>query len=266
MMSRLLVLLWLVALTASQSNSSATSTRSGRADHEVRELSTACLSLRQEYRAYPSETNWLEELTAQPSATLNTKGLLFIDIPRSFDAQGHPSPCHEFLDPWRHPYIYRYPGRWNTNGPDIYSMGADGKTTTDGNDNDDINSWNKDRPWRRYYKWQPLFFPIMAVLFAVALVVVTWLVSRGHPSNPKLTRILAYAPTLIAVLSLALYGFYELGSHHLILEISGRWLSLSGLLIGLIISRTFPSHKIILVVGTVLPVIATICCWLLTSV
>ena len=41
------------------------------------------------------------------------------------------------LDPWLHPYIYYCPGRVNTAGYDIVSMGADGQEGTD----DDVNSW-----------------------------------------------------------------------------------------------------------------------------
>jgi general secretion pathway protein G len=41
------------------------------------------------------------------------------------------------LDPWGHPYGYRYPGQHDPNVPDIWSAGRDG---TEGND-DDVTSW-----------------------------------------------------------------------------------------------------------------------------
>jgi general secretion pathway protein G len=40
-------------------------------------------------------------------------------------------------DPWGHPYVYVYPGRRNTTGYDLYSMGPDGQDGTA----DDIGNW-----------------------------------------------------------------------------------------------------------------------------
>ncbi len=41
------------------------------------------------------------------------------------------------LDPWQHPYIYRFPGRHNTNSFDLISLGPDGREGTE----DDIKNW-----------------------------------------------------------------------------------------------------------------------------
>lgn len=43
------------------------------------------------------------------------------------------------LDPWRHPYVYRFPGEHGSQ-PDIISYGADGQPGGDG-PNADIMSW-----------------------------------------------------------------------------------------------------------------------------
>jgi general secretion pathway protein G len=43
------------------------------------------------------------------------------------------------LDPWNNPYQYRYPGQFS-DGPEIWSYGADGKEGGDGI-NADIRSW-----------------------------------------------------------------------------------------------------------------------------
>ncbi|HON16533.1 MAG TPA: type II secretion system major pseudopilin GspG [Spirochaetota bacterium] len=43
------------------------------------------------------------------------------------------------LDPWNNPYQYRYPGQFS-DGPEIWSYGADGKEGGDGI-NADIKSW-----------------------------------------------------------------------------------------------------------------------------
>ena len=40
------------------------------------------------------------------------------------------------LDPWKHPYQYRYPGTHNPKRPDVWSYGPDGVEA-----NDDITSW-----------------------------------------------------------------------------------------------------------------------------
>jgi general secretion pathway protein G len=41
------------------------------------------------------------------------------------------------LDPWGHPYQYRYPGAHNKNGVDLFSIGKDGREGTE----DDIANW-----------------------------------------------------------------------------------------------------------------------------
>ena len=41
------------------------------------------------------------------------------------------------VDPWRHPYIYRFPGVKNSDGPDIGTYGADGQPGGTG-DNQDL--------------------------------------------------------------------------------------------------------------------------------
>jgi hypothetical protein len=66
------------------------------------------------------------------------------------------SPVKEFIkgqtvpfDAWEHQFVYRNPGTYETNGFDLYSLGADGISRTGGNDPDDINGW--DDHWKRYY-------------------------------------------------------------------------------------------------------------------
>jgi len=41
-------------------------------------------------------------------------------------------------DPWGNEYVYRYPGQHNTNGPDLFSMGPDGREG-----NDDVTNWTQ---------------------------------------------------------------------------------------------------------------------------
>jgi general secretion pathway protein G len=48
------------------------------------------------------------------------------------------------VDPWQHPYNYRYPGQYNANGVDLWSFGPDGN---DGG-GDDITNWNQNQQTR----------------------------------------------------------------------------------------------------------------------
>ncbi len=41
------------------------------------------------------------------------------------------------LDPWKNPYVYRFPGTHNTSDYDLFSNGSDGAEGTD----DDITNW-----------------------------------------------------------------------------------------------------------------------------
>ncbi len=73
---------------------------------------------------YPKGSDGLEDLVVQPSDTPDWHGPYMDEIP---------------LDPWGNPYVYDYPGKHNTRGFDLYSMGPDGRA---GNE-DDVTNWNK---------------------------------------------------------------------------------------------------------------------------
>jgi general secretion pathway protein G len=68
----------------------------------------------------------LQDLIVQPSNAKNWRGP-YLD------------PAVIPVDPWGNPYIYYFPGKHNTTGYDLLSMGPDGKEGTD----DDIVSWVK---------------------------------------------------------------------------------------------------------------------------
>ncbi len=67
-------------------------------------------------------------------------------IQRPRDAQGWHGPYLDPpvipLDPWGRAYIYQCPGKHNTSGYDILSLGGDGQEGTD----DDINNWQQATP------------------------------------------------------------------------------------------------------------------------
>jgi len=74
---------------------------------------------------YPSTADGLQALIAAPgNNTENWHGPYLSDgkLP---------------LDPWNHPYQYRFPGTHNKNGYDIWSLGPDGQDGTA----DDIGNW-----------------------------------------------------------------------------------------------------------------------------
>lgn len=70
---------------------------------------------------YPSS---LQDLVTPPSAAKNWRGPYL-------------SPALSPLDPWGHPYIYRFPGKHNVEPYDLLSTGLSGK---EGND-DNIVNW-----------------------------------------------------------------------------------------------------------------------------
>lgn len=74
---------------------------------------------------FPATEQGLEALRTRPASEANWDGpYLPKEIP---------------LDPWGHPYLYRYPGQ-HGDEPDIISYGADGKEGGEGEDAD-IVSW-----------------------------------------------------------------------------------------------------------------------------
>jgi general secretion pathway protein G len=74
--------------------------------------------------SYPTGNNGLNSLVDQPNGATNWKGPYVKTIPN---------------DPWGHPYVYTYPGKNNTRGYDIMSMGPDGRVSGD----DDITNYDK---------------------------------------------------------------------------------------------------------------------------
>ena len=91
---------------------------------DIRTLSVALEIYIHENGNYPPIENWEQEL---------------IDV----------ADCvpEYFIDPWGNKYIYIYPGTHNKESFDIYSLGKDGFSETNGNDKDDINNWNPDKTW-----------------------------------------------------------------------------------------------------------------------
>jgi general secretion pathway protein G len=92
---------------------------------DLKNIGTALSAFEVDLGFFPKGKNGLDDLMQPPRDTDNWKGPYLKDaIP---------------ADPWGHPYLYEYPGRHNTAGYDLQSMGPDGRLGTD----DDIANWRQ---------------------------------------------------------------------------------------------------------------------------
>ena len=92
---------------------------------QINNFTTALGSYKLDTGVFPSTEEGLQALRVAPN-----------NLPQW---QGPYLPKEVPLDPWRHPYIYKYPGE-HGDEPDIISYGADGQAGGDGI-NADIMSW-----------------------------------------------------------------------------------------------------------------------------
>ena len=90
-------------------------------------MKTSLMTYRFAMGDYPSTEEGLQALFTAPSSKADRWRGPYV-------ADGTKWPI---LDPWQHPYQYRYPGTHNKTSYDLWSMGPDG---TDGTD-DDIGNW-----------------------------------------------------------------------------------------------------------------------------
>jgi len=70
-----------------------------------------------------------------------TEGLRALVVKPTSDSDGWQQPYLKRAvpqDPWGNDYVYRYPGQYNENGYDLYSVGPDHKLGGD----DDIKNWS----------------------------------------------------------------------------------------------------------------------------
>ena len=100
---------------------------------DVSEIYHASVTFRGLYGRFPPAQTWFDELTASDKAVINKDRGISPDILTT-------------NDPWGHPYVYRITGRPLPNTIQVYSMGADGITRTDGVDPDDISYRDRNGP------------------------------------------------------------------------------------------------------------------------
>jgi general secretion pathway protein G len=92
---------------------------------QIAAFQTALGAYKLDTGSFPMTDQGLQALRTQPAGVINWNGpYLPSDIP---------------MDPWNHPYIYKYPGE-HGDEPDILSYGADGQPGGEG-ENADIVSW-----------------------------------------------------------------------------------------------------------------------------
>ena len=103
--------------------------------NDIRLLSIALDAFRNEYGIYPAPETWHTELVGTSNCTLNTHRINFVETER------------DLVDCWGNDYVFIAPGIHNTNTVDLYSQGRDGRSTSCGNDLDDINNWNPNHTW-----------------------------------------------------------------------------------------------------------------------
>jgi general secretion pathway protein G len=90
---------------------------------QISSLATALDSFEVDNGYYPASGDGLNDLMVQPDGANNWRG--------PYMKQAIPA------DPWGNAYVYEYPGRNNTEGYDLYSLGPDGRANTE----DDLKNW-----------------------------------------------------------------------------------------------------------------------------
>jgi general secretion pathway protein G len=114
------------ALVAPRMMGKADAARRVQAHAQVNSFMTALGAYKLDTGIYPATDQGLQALRLKPEGVEQWSGpYLPQDIP---------------MDPWGHPYLYKYPGE-HGDEPDVVSLGGDGQPGGDGN-NADIVSWN----------------------------------------------------------------------------------------------------------------------------
>jgi len=95
------------------------------AQTDIAHLGVAIDTFEVDCSRYPTTEEGIQALVQQPAGLMEWKGpYLKRGVPR---------------DPWRNPYVYRFPGQHNTSGYDLCSFGPDGQE----GGGDDIDNWSQ---------------------------------------------------------------------------------------------------------------------------
>ena len=92
---------------------------------DIRGIETALEAFEIDNTRFPTTQEGLRALYERPANSLTWKGYLKRGTPR---------------DPWGNEYVYEYPGRYNEESYDLYSMGPDMRQGSE----DDVTNWTID--------------------------------------------------------------------------------------------------------------------------
>jgi len=86
----------------------------GKAAADANTIQTNLVRYKTTAGYFPSQAQGLEALTKKPSGT---------PVPKNWYKMTEPNAL---IDPWGRPFQYRNPGKKNTDGYDVFSLGKDG--------------------------------------------------------------------------------------------------------------------------------------------
>lgn len=118
----LVILAVLAALVVPKFTNRTEQARTTAAKTDIANIETALDAFEIDTGRYPTSEEGLKSLLEAPPSLQNWRG--------PYIKRGLPK------DPWGNAYVYRYPGRNNTSGFDLFSTGADGREG-----NDDLGNW-----------------------------------------------------------------------------------------------------------------------------
>lgn len=142
------------------------------AQDDLKTLRTSLMTFEGIHRRMPTKEEGLQALVANPDpANFRNWQKLMDEVP---------------LDPWGHEYQYIPPAPEGIRDYGIYSLGKDGISISNGNDPDDINSWDTGR---RRFRSRPRRMN-SAVWIAIGSLCffgsISWkLARRGRAKNPQ---------------------------------------------------------------------------------
>ncbi len=121
----LVILAVLAAIVIPKFSGRTQQAKEAAAKTQIKSIELALDSYEVDTGGYPQGSAGLNSLVDEPNGVQNWKG--------PYLKQGIPN------DPWGAPYVYTCPGRNNTKGYDLMSMGPDARGGTE----DDITNWDK---------------------------------------------------------------------------------------------------------------------------
>lgn len=124
------VITLLAALVAPNIFKNLGTAREGTARSQMEMLTAALDAYRLDNGRYPTSQQGLDALWAEPTVE-----------PRPRAWNGPYLRKRAPLDPWDHPYVYRFPAEEATHGFDLLTYGADGQPGGEGDDAD-LRAWD----------------------------------------------------------------------------------------------------------------------------